>query len=652
MHNEWWSRAAAALALALAVGCSVEHVDDGGAPEQTVSRYGETAIQTANCDGRIQIAESNDTVCPSITNWSATNLFRGGTTFLAGSPDKPEGQMGRYCRYTWTGGGLPDGLDIGMLEKHAKLSNVGPDCRALVGQADVGLNAALASPLQEIYRDRVGWVSPEELLDGDTPTEGLRTPVTVAVLDTTPENNAMHRDPHGDLMKRLVEDVACPAGPGPGCAVTVKRILALPRTGDGWLKDTTHGGVTGAYHDLAVALFDTVERWRLGPNPGKLIINFSIGWDPELLGHAPDAATANIAHIRNAIKYATCRGALVVAAAGNDQGLCRDDHPLSPAWWETLATLDPVAECPALLDGDLGVPVVASSYAPLVHAVGGLDRDDAPLPQARDGAMPRLAAFADHAAGGSPIGQARAGTSVSAAVASGTAALLWSYADDLSREQVMQAIYDGGRVLGSEADFGLSASDVHGIDVCGALVEACDVSSAGCGFDPVCTGRTGTPGVPEIDAALAANGTTYAYSPPLVPLAGCTSYCGEIIDARGNDPVLTCDDAHPDPSDAFVNPQPPDPPCPNCTLKIATNTAELTLDPLFAGLPFASVSISVTDAATGELLTFSFRNVMLTTTRATELTIPVSGRTLGDATVEIEFTDPSVGRRGNALLKL
>lgn len=168
------------------------------------------------------------------------------------------------------------------------------------------------------------------------------------------------------------------------------------------------------------------------------------------------------------------------------------------------------------------------------------------------------------------------------------------------------------------------------------------MSSSRSRFDPICTGRTGTPGVPEDRRRAAANGTTYAWRPPLVPWPGCTSYCGEGIDARGAATSITCDDAHPIRRRRSSTRNRPIRRA-QLHAQDRDNTARLTLDPVFAGLPLPlGVDLGGLggDRRAADVLV---RNVTLTTTRATELTVSgVGPHPLGDATVEIEFTDPNV----------
>src|SRR5690606_30927345 len=148
-------------------------------------------------------------------------------------------------------------------------------------------------------------------------------------------------------------------------------------------------------------------------------------------------------------------GALMVAAAGNTKNeLCPEQYvgALAPARFEALAA--PTGfECWLLGHNPQwtqSYPIFAGgggNYVPLVHAVGGLDESDEMLINSRLEAMPRLAALG---ASGivDPGAEALSGTSVSAAVTSATAALLWSYRPELRPDEVMQLIYDSGWATG------------------------------------------------------------------------------------------------------------------------------------------------------------------------------------------------------------
>jgi hypothetical protein len=99
-----------------------------------------------------------------------------------------------------------------------------------------------------------------------------------------------------------------------------------------------------------------------------------------------------------------------------------------------------------------------------VYAVGGIDWQGLPLPNFRYGGMPWRTAYGDHAvartgspqAGGSAAGNPTmiyTGTSVSAAVTSSIAAVVWRLRPGLRPAQVMELIGHSGEVLAGKADF-------------------------------------------------------------------------------------------------------------------------------------------------------------------------------------------------------
>jgi hypothetical protein len=116
---------------------------------------------------------------------------------------------------------------------------------------------------------------------------------------------------------------------------------------------------------------------------------------------------------------------------------------------------------------------------PLVYAVGGVDEHDRPLINARAKGSPRLVALGSNGlvagAGGST--EPLTGSSVSAAVVSATAALVWSYVPKLRPHEVVDIIYNAGLPLGSHADFELTGSgdwEISRASVCSALERACN----------------------------------------------------------------------------------------------------------------------------------------------------------------------------------
>jgi hypothetical protein len=161
--------------------------------------------------------------------------------------------------------------------------------------------------------------------------------------------------------------------------------------------------------------------------------------------------------VRAALADAVCRGALPLAAAGNqDWGPEPSSGPLLPAGWETLPAPTDV-ECRAL-----GIEPPAGygrgGYRPLVHAIGAVGAAGRRLPLARRDAEPRLVAFGDHGLVVTPEeAEALTGSSVATLVTSAAAAALWSRKPELSAFEVAEGLFEASAAVAPErrASFGL-----------------------------------------------------------------------------------------------------------------------------------------------------------------------------------------------------
>ena len=72
----------------------------------------------------------------------------------------------------------------------------------------------------------------------------------------------------------------------------------------------------------AAGIVEAVERWRTadyGSNPTPhLVLNLSAGWEPSYFGGDGPDMPVRVRAVKTALEYASCHGALIVAAAGND----------------------------------------------------------------------------------------------------------------------------------------------------------------------------------------------------------------------------------------------------------------------------------------------------------------------------------------------
>ena len=499
---------------------------------------------TSGCSGDRLVAELVDgTTCPDLQGW-ATGLSLGG-----------------FCGYR--------ALSVAPLDDPStdpRFGKVTEDCLAVRPQRGSALEPVVGMQARDAFASRVGFLSAMELEMNGNSTEPFRSPVTVAVVDTIPElRPGQPNSEHGENLARMISSLACPSGEA-SCAVTVQTALGLPRIDFG-APDLVRGGYMGRFTDLARGVVTAVDAWD---GAGHLIVNLSVGWEFEIFGGEHPGTEI----VRSAVQYAYCHGALVVASAGNDAGLCQDGLLAPAVLAEEYAPGG--ARCTAL-----GVPVaeqVLEGSAPLVHAIGGLGYGDEDMPGSRLGAHTRLMANASHGMGGDGVlTTPLTGTSVSAAAVSGAAAMVWSYNPGMSRNEVMDALYQGGQPLGFEADVssptdtGLVSS--HRLSICGAMEHACGLDP-NCGLNLSCALPTDHSDIHSI--LVAAEGAATDVGSPVVPAARilCSeqSTCGVQHSAESE---AECARLAPDPAAPYADPQPGGTICSICGLDGLTLTGSL-----------------------------------------------------------------------------
>ncbi len=283
--------------------------------------------------------------------------------------------------------------------------------------------------------------------------------------DLTPEKRACKADPkpgdrecspHGEILVKLARDLLCANG---NCAaeITTRRVLRSTyfiqaAAGATPVPDRLHnrdasgevqGGFSGSTEDLATAIRREVEGWWAEGNARpKLILNLSVGWESI---HAADSPL-----VKTAIQDAVCRGALVIAAAGNRvAGPASLNTPLLPAAWEQEAA-PTAARCQELLEDSAQPQTVPKNiYTPLLYAVGGVQQDNRLLSTARPSSTPRLVAFGDHASaiypGSFPRHETLTGTSVSTLVVSAAAAVRWSKNPGRTSFELMEELWQANK---------------------------------------------------------------------------------------------------------------------------------------------------------------------------------------------------------------
>jgi hypothetical protein len=424
------------------------------------------------------------------SDWRSRKMFEDASPELAAWTESPPGELGRYCLFEFVGAGAPDRQAYDALREGsgAALESVAPDCRSQASQGE-GLNdPKITAALARSFHTSIRRLDAAAL----APTTAARAFARVAIVDTL--SQAARDDPsiavaheHGRIMGEIVGDIACPEGDAK-CLGAIRHHMAMPRKASD-PADWIHGGTFGTMGDAAMAIVAAVGHWRMArlADPQatpRLVINLSLGWVPE----PPEVgalARGPVRAFEEALMFAACNGALVLAASGNVADPARaheQPRPLAPAIFEEVTAPD-AATCSgrgyAALDPE-AFPVFGDPR-PLVYAVGGLDERDRPLANARPGSMPPLAAYAANAAVPTSTGYTTplTGTSVSTAVVAATAALLWSYEPTLTPAELMQRIYDSGYETAwtADFDFGGRRPPVRRVSVCAALEHACSRSA-------------------------------------------------------------------------------------------------------------------------------------------------------------------------------
>ena len=509
-----------------------------------------------------------DCPAPAGQGWSVGPLFQGGA---------PPGELSHFCLYTRDRvvgdeeGALKALSDVG-------LASVALDC-AVVPPAGA-LADDSSQTLNQQLRSQVDW----------TPVpRPRRTDVRLALLDTAPVNlpgKDHGRSKHGFTLFALARDLLCATEEdevaeedGSGCLADVTARPALPIVKfhpydpKQHQRDTATGGYVGTFSDLATAVYQEVTAWN--PTSERLILNLAVAWDPRFGGlesHLEEMGAGALAVYRT-IEHAVCRGALVVAAAGNVLGRpSSDSGPLLPGAWETL----PAPAAPTCQSAGPS-PV----YRPLLYAAGGVRTDGRELANARPKGLPRLVAYGDHAvtehrdpaaSPGTPTATLT-GSSVSTLVASATAAAVWYTHPNLTAQEVMEQVYRTGRPAGQRADFYLKGQpqpDRHRVSFCGAVGATCPISIGG--------------GRPYLSAALQG-------------FSNQAAVLGIAAGKAASDPFQSLPGLM---ARSWIGPQPEADPCPGCTFtETATGSGTILgeIDPAFNGRILSELTLTIGGAS-------------------------------------------------------
>jgi hypothetical protein len=376
--------------------------------------------------------------------------------------------LDRFCVYTDLVKGRP-------FRKPAGLSKADPDRMALIPSATTKLDPLgeqIWGLLADRFLDQVGKV---QLGTVQNPTVRLVFVDTQQTGEGPPAIDPASLSSHGYGMAHLANEILCGQA-SQNCPIHIATRLAL-RYGsyDTGLPDDPgrdHGGRQGRIGDLAAEIMAEIDHWLAFDPETNLILNLSIGWDGEykdLDANKEAELETSTQAVYDALQVARDLGVLVIAAAGNRTGGEDSNWPFLPAAWE----LHP----PSWPSRTLGKEVA--------YAVGGVDWQGLPLPNARPHGMPSRVAYADHAVARVSDGQGSmaptkiyTGSSVSAVVASSIAAVTWNLLPELKPAKVMEKMDEAADPLPSFATFYTgtnpsAAPHLQRLSLCGTVLKLC-----------------------------------------------------------------------------------------------------------------------------------------------------------------------------------
>ncbi|MEZ4294696.1 MAG: S8 family serine peptidase [Polyangiaceae bacterium] len=521
------------------------------------------------CFGDLWIGRSADGDCPSPKEgWLASKLFEGAV----------EAPLSEFCLYEWQDDvqkvdlkGLP------ALGQKAAEEWLSIDCAA-VGSLGAGKTEQALGIVQPPL-----WSSFMTQIDapGSVPVPASPGEVEVAIIDSWPSLSTIGESPHGFGMGAIVDGLTCGQLGVPVCPVRTKPYLSLNLLGFR-KRDNIEGGYFGHFGRLARQIFEAVRDFEANAgDDDRLILNLSVGWD-EVYNPVGELA---VQAVHEAIRWATCKGALVIAAAGNTSGGTEPgDGPTYPAVWQsetlTCAGCGPAGECPML------------------YSVAGVDGADLPLANARPGALPALVAPAFAVPGSrllfgasdpSDVGPFT-GSSVAAASASGVAAMVWLHDRNLAPLGVMNRLHSTGVDLGLTPEACPAVGgcpSVHRLSLCGAL--AASGANLVCAPPPAFGGSNASLSLEErnalgalVDSSNEVDGTG---------LTDVVTACGSEVRVPAGASDVAAASACPQdekPSslrNVGIDPQPGPDPCPVCTASVVKPATNIILEMcMFEGL--------------------------------------------------------------------
>ena len=427
--------------------------------------------------------------------WSARRLF-----YYPGV-ETPQGMKG-YCLYEHDPHSTPTTAEVTALRSDVLAKIGAPLEEDTVVSGALGFEQDSRASLHDALLAHAG-----AMVDGLP--GGPLDPVRIAFPDSSPEENSgaipNGMMTHGATLAWLAQDIANPVPPSnpqtPLRAGHVTTAMALPQI-DNDLECMLKGGFYGTRAQLAEAIYRVTAAWlhdgltTTNKQP-RLVVNLSVGWEPmDGCANAKDPSQLEepARAVFDAVSHASCLGALVLAAAGNDPGHNKNEAPAKgptcPAAWTSNFKAPDSNQCadlmgkgyadalPAMLPIPSKKQLAPGIDNPLLYAVGGIDFARQPIAVTREGGFPKYVAIASHASATQPntyLPPALTGTSVGTAVASAIAATTWAYRPELTAPELMDLIHEAGTPLGVYPDFGPNSQGkkVHSLSLCQALQKAC-----------------------------------------------------------------------------------------------------------------------------------------------------------------------------------
>lgn len=459
--------------------------------------------------------------------------------------------LDRFCLYEG-----PDPVSRADLKRLVgEVESLDPDCKSAAALGS-DLETMTWQPLQTQFLQQTGRAS-------IAPKAGGRA-VRLAIVDTQPTSEGVPTkrgcSPHGYTLAHMAQNLVCsdPAAGVEGCAAQIATRLALKvkssNPGVARVYEPCEGGLVGWIADLAAAIQDEVDSWTAQKSADHLILNLSVGWDADLFGGLKERSVekmqAPVQAVYRALEYATERGALVIAAAGNaTPGPTAHEGPILPAGWEGWSP------------GSTGRS--KPNYRPLVFAVGGVRWNDALLSNSRPKANPPRVAYADHAVvadpnlagpGGIRPTATLTGTSVAALVVSSSAALAWGEKPTLAPNELMQYLETSrGFATQIAADFGTPAGG-RAKRICLGDPSSCKGAKSRFSFTPSLASFP----APAMDASV------LALAPSNAPCRAA-----RVLKTPGTpipNGLCPCDQIESANAQPWVEPQPESDPCTSCAI--------------------------------------------------------------------------------------